>query len=204
MLRCHNSTVYRQSFDMSCCTDKVQIAYRLVECTVEFPFQFGRWQSFDLCLSIKPNLPDEKCSFVFVNCFSSDAQLKNNGHLAPQRIFAVVRMLSLYNALSCTLSQLGEGSSSRHVFTPFFQNASFYLFDFILEGHCKIKQQNGACAHYVMVSKFQWKPFWLATQRDPQNDWTATQNRVNYDVFAQAPFNNNLRRGFVFRYTYFL
>ena len=46
---------------------------------------------------------------------------------------------------------------------------------------------NGACAHYVMLSKFQWKPFWLATQRDPQNDWTATQNRVNYDVFAQAP-----------------
>ena len=38
-----------------------------------------------------------------------------------------------------------------------------------------------------MVSKFQLKPFWLATQRDPQNDWTATQNRVNYDVFAQAP-----------------
>ena len=34
---------------------------------------------------------------------------------------------------------------------------------------------NGACAHYVMVSRFQWKPFWLATQRDPQNDWTATQ-----------------------------
>ena len=46
---------------------------------------------------------------------------------------------------------------------------------------------NGACAHYVMVSKFQWKPFWLATQRDPQNDWTATQNGVNYDVFAQVP-----------------
>ena len=55
---------------------------------------------------------------------------------------------------------------------------------------------NGACAHYVMVSKFQWKPFWLATQRDPQNDWTATQNRVNYDVFAQAPSlsSYNLRK----------
>ena len=38
-----------------------------------------------------------------------------------------------------------------------------------------------------MVSKFQWKPFGLATQRDPQNDCTDTQNRVNYDVFAQAP-----------------
>ena len=38
-----------------------------------------------------------------------------------------------------------------------------------------------------MVSKFQWTTFWLATQWDPQNDWTATQNRVNYDVFAQAP-----------------
>ena len=23
---------------------------------------------------------------------------------------------------------------------------------------------NGACAHYVMVSKIQWQPFWLATQ----------------------------------------
>ena len=40
-----------------------------------------------------------------------------------------------------------------------------------------------------MVSKFQWKPFWLATQRDPQNDWTGWQNRVNYDVFAQAPLS---------------
>ena len=50
------------------------------------------------------------------------------------------------------------------------------------------ERTNGACAHYVMVSKFQWKPFWLATQQDPQNDWTATQNPVNYDVFAQAPF----------------
>ena len=29
--------------------------------------------------------------------------------------------------------------------------------------------------------------FGFATQRDPQNDWTATQNRVNYDVFAQTP-----------------
>ena len=47
--------------------------------------------------------------------------------------------------------------------------------------------ENGACAHYNMVSNFQWKPFWLATQRDAQNDWTATQNSVNYDVFAQAP-----------------
>ena len=45
----------------------------------------------------------------------------------------------------------------------------------------------GLCAIYVIVSIFQWKPFWLAIQRDPQNDWTATQNRVNNDVFAQAP-----------------
>ena len=58
----------------------------------------------------------------------------------------------------------------------------------LVVGSChKFRCVNGACAHYVMVSKFQWKPFWLATQRDPENDWTATQNRVNYDVFAQAP-----------------
>ena len=49
-------------------------------------------------------------------------------------------------------------------------------------------RKDGACGLYVMVSNFQWKPFWLATQQDPQNDWTATQNHVNYDVFAQAHF----------------
>ena len=48
------------------------------------------------------------------------------------------------------------------------------------EFNVRIWSNDGACAHYVMVSKFQWQPFWLATQRDAQNDWTATQNRVNY------------------------
>ena len=37
---------------------------------------------------------------------------------------------------------------------------------------------NGACAHYVMVSHFQWQPFWLATQRDPQNDWTVLPPKI--------------------------
>ena len=46
---------------------------------------------------------------------------------------------------------------------------------------------NGACTHNVMVSKFQWKPFWLATQWDPPNAWTGLQNDVNYAVLAQAP-----------------
>ena len=44
-----------------------------------------------------------------------------------------------------------------------------------------------ACTHYVMVSKFQWKPFWLTTQLYAQNGWTGWQNRVNNDVLAQAP-----------------
>ena len=45
-------------------------------------------------------------------------------------------------------------------------------------------QENGACTHYVMVSKInQWKPFWLATQLKPQNDWTGWQFRMSYDVF---------------------
>ena len=29
-----------------------------------------------------------------------------------------------------------------------------------------------------MVSKFQWKPFWLSTHRYPHDDWIATENRV--------------------------
>ena len=39
-------------------------------------------------------------------------------------------------------------------------------------------------AHHVIVSKIQWKPFWLAIQLYPQIDWTGWQNGVNDDVFA--------------------
>ena len=45
------------------------------------------------------------------------------------------------------------------------------------------------CAHYVMVSKFRWKPFWLATHLDPQNDWTGWQYRANCD-FSHRPHYN--------------
>ena len=53
------------------------------------------------------------------------------------------------------------------------------------------RRVNGACAHYVTVSNFQWKPFWLATQRDPQNDWTATQNRVNCMTYSHRPHHHS-------------
>ena len=51
---------------------------------------------------------------------------------------------------------------------------------------CTEQPQWGLCAlrHGIQTSM---EAIWLATQRDPQNDWTATQNRVNYDVFAQTP-----------------
>ena len=39
-----------------------------------------------------------------------------------------------------------------------------------------------------MVSKIQWKPFWLATQLRLQDDWAGWQNGVNDDVCAQALF----------------
>ena len=61
---------------------------------------------------------------------------------------------------------------------------------FGLAGRKVLSHSNGACAHYVMVSKIQWKPFWLATQQDPQNDWNGWQNGVNHDVLARAPFDS--------------
>ena len=42
-----------------------------VDFTVEFPFQFGRWRSFDSCFPIKADLLDEKCSLFLVDCFLS-------------------------------------------------------------------------------------------------------------------------------------
>ena len=49
------------------------------------------------------------------------------------------------------------------------------------------EETNGGRAHYVVGSRIQCKPFWLATQLYPQNDWTGWKNRVNYDIWAQAP-----------------
>ena len=53
---------------------------------------------------------------------------------------------------------------------------------------------NGGRAHYVMVSKIQWTPYWLATQLYPPNDWTGWQNGVNDDVCAQAPLCTSRRQ----------
>ena len=41
---------------------------------------------------------------------------------------------------------------------------------------------NGACAHHVMVSRVQRKPFWIATHLYPSNYSTEWQNGVNYGV----------------------
>ena len=35
----------------------------------------------------------------------------------------------------------------------------------------KLPGANGGRAHYIIESKVQWKPFWLANQQYPQNDW---------------------------------
>ena len=48
-----------------------------------------------------------------------------------------------------------------------------------------------ALRHGIQISM---EAILLATQRDPQNDWTATQNGVNYDVFAQAPLETSTRK----------
>ena len=56
---------------------------------------------------------------------------------------------------------------------------------------------NGACAHCDMVSKFQWKPYWLATQLYLQNASGGWQFRLNdgiaYDVFTRGPILGLLR-----------
>ena len=55
------------------------------------------------------------------------------------------------------------------------------------------RRANGACAPYVMVFQFQWKPFWLATQRVPQNDWTATKNRCELWRTRTGPIASSLK-----------
>ena len=45
--------------------------------------------------------------------------------------------------------------------------------------------QWGPCA-FIIESKVQWKPFWLATQQYPQNDWLGG-NFPNIMMYAHAP-----------------
>ena len=58
----------------------------------------------------------------------------------------------------------------RYVIRPFGQDVGTKMVNKLSSKTVAREERNGACAHYVMVSKFQWKPFWLATQRDPQSD----------------------------------
>ena len=59
------------------------------------------------------------------------------------------------------------------------RHATSWTFKSLLPGQkagnheCRQDQlDDGACAaHYAMVSKIQWKSFWLGTQLYAQNDW---------------------------------
>ena len=59
-------------------------------------------------------------------------------------------------------------------FKFFFSKVEFFDLDYR-----RLSDRNGACAHYLMVSWTQRKPFWLATQLCSQNDWTGWQNGVS-------------------------
>ena len=52
--------------------------------------------------------------------------------------------------------------------------------------------------HYVMVSRIQWKPFWLSIQLNPQKDRTGWQNGVNDDVCAQASLDRVSRQAWCY------
>ena len=72
-------------------------------------------------------------------------------------------------------SQLGENSSEGHVFTPFFQNTSLSLFDFILKGGCKVKKQieqqsstgSSLPLCILFILNFPLEPTEKAWQREP-------------------------------------
>ena len=41
----------------------------------------------------------------------------------------------------------------------------------------QVSADDGECAHYIIEAKVQWKPFWLATQQYPQNNWLGCNYR---------------------------
>ena len=49
---------------------------------------------------------------------------------------------------------------------------------------------NEVHVHSVVVSRTQWKPFWLATKVCPQNDWAGWHIRVKYGVRTQTTLRN--------------
>ena len=119
------------------------IAYRQVECTAEFPFQFGHWRSFDLRLPIKFYLLDEKCFFIFVDCFFSNQRRGSEASELWRRkefLLLCIRKACMLRccALSRSLVKIHRQDTS---LAHFFQNTSFSLFDFFLKGCCKVKKQ---------------------------------------------------------------
>ena len=63
-----------------------------------------------------------------------------------------------------------------------------YLFEKLSSTlHQLLNDNNGGRVNYIMVSRIQWKPIWLATQLCPNMTGLGSKNGVNDDVFAQAP-----------------
>ena len=73
-------------------------------------------------------------------------------------------------------------ASLPHLMSPSHSSGPEWLGPPVWSQRCK----HGASAHYVMVSKTQWKTFWLATQHCPQNGLAGWLFRVDYDVFRHT------------------
>ena len=71
----------------------------------DFFENFGPWRSFDLCLSMKPDLLDKKCSFVFVDCFFSDQRLYlKTSEIWPRKELSLscIRLACLIRFCTCS------------------------------------------------------------------------------------------------------
>ena len=130
----------------------------LVSCTLPCLLSFTMQCLYLACFLLPCNV-SPKMSFPF-SCFCWESSA-----FAPV-IFSICRFGS-QNKL-CEL-----GWTSLSVFALLHSNKMDENVSWTRGGGAVLS--NGGHAHYVIESKVQWEPFWLATQQYPQNDWTGWQ-----------------------------
>ena len=132
-------------------------------------------------LEYDPNIEKPPKLFLLYNCQVTYCITHYNGD-SRIWIFEKVnawwkkRIVQIFQGLGLTVvCDTGEGSSLDKNNSPALGEWEQARYDWVWAFTVILCGWNGTCAHYVMVSKFQWKPFWLATQLHPQitGQWVA-------------------------------
>ena len=178
-------------------------------------FLFELWPQTFIIELFQKSLQDQRLWFwsavyLFWKCMQRSGKCKARAHLVlpaelntlqPRRCTEAWRVsLSRVRVCGRPLGLHGHRGSHGRCCPKVWRQAEILWVLFARQKYCWLlgnsntNLPDGDRVDYVMASKSQWKPFWLASELYLQNDWAGWQHLVTFDEWALAPLVSPLQR----------